>query len=109
MRLASKIAPWRENWEQDPAITFKSIAEDVGCSSATVGSVAKQQSWVAKEGVEKKRRRLYFVARAGRVPPKDMAAMAPAVGNAWPSIWAAASGSTVSTSTSRKEVGSDAC
>jgi uncharacterized protein YjcR len=105
--LTDKITPYRSLWESDPAVTFTTIANEVGCSSATVGSVAKRQSWEAKEGVEKKRRQLYFVARAGQVPPKDMAAMAPAVGNAWPSIWAAASGSTVSTS--RKEVGSDAC
>jgi hypothetical protein len=105
--LMDKIAPYRELWESDPAVTFKSIASEVFCSSTAVGSVAKRQGWVAKEGVEKKRRKLYFVARAGQVPPKDMAAMAPAAGKAWPSIWAAASGSTVSTY--RKESGSDAC
>ena len=97
--LMDKIVPYRELWERDPSVTFKSIAEEVGCSSPTVATAAKRGKWMASEAVLAMRRKLNCSPR--KAVPKDGLALVliqPEANTAWPSIWAAASGSAVKTS-----------
>jgi hypothetical protein len=98
MRLAAKITPWRENWEQDPAVTFKSIAEEVGCSAQSISNFAMRHGWTTSEAVVKARRQLHFVPRAaGSSLRQDLSMIKPVENTAWPSIWAVAGDGAVAT------------
>lgn len=98
MKFAGQIALWRDKWESDPAITFKSIAEEIGCSMPTVANQAKREQWEPEKGVVEARRKLgeakrYAASRAAT----SMSCAAPKAGSAWPSIFHAAAGNTVAT------------
>lgn len=73
MVYARQISAWRLRWENDPAVTFKSIAAEVGCTGTTVSTYARTNGWTPAEGVAYRRRHL-SAARTNEIRPVKPAA-----------------------------------
>ena len=83
--VAAELAPWRELYETDPAVTQDVIAARIGRSKGIVSDYIRRLGWVVLAHIRS--------ARCGRslaprcIPPSCAA----------PSVWAWAQGVTVST------------
>ena len=82
--VAERLAPWREPYETDPAVSQAVIAAHIGCRESTVCDHIRRLGWVVPAHVR--------AARA-RVKPAPLILS----GRAAPSGWAWAQGVTVST------------